>query len=151
MRVYSRPLRLIASVTLTSALAQVDENGQPTQYPLRGTCPLQCRIWVRETQVHMLENARHYLDDRDRKNMHHLAGGERPVSIIFVINRAGHIVSAKVEKSSGDAVLDKAALLMVRQADPVPLPPPSLTDENLDLRVSIQFNRAPSTSTRRPE
>jgi TonB family protein len=56
-----------------------------------------------------------------------------------VINRAGDIVSAKVWKSSGNVVLDKAALAMVRQADPVPLPPASLTDQQLTLRQDIDF------------
>jgi protein TonB len=91
----------------------------------------------------MLESTRHYLDGREglavSKHMHSLADREHQVRIRFVLNRAGDIVSAKVEKSSGDAVLHKAALAMVRQADPVPLPPPSLTDQQLILGLPIIF------------
>jgi TonB family protein len=131
---------VVMSATLASALAQVDENGQPIQY-------LSARwvliAWKREVSAHVLDNVRHYLAGREGlvvfENIR--AGREGLVRIRFVLNRAGHIVSAKVEKSSGDAVLDKAALAMVRQADPVPLPPPSITEQQLIVNVPIDFRK----------
>ncbi len=127
---------VIASLTLASALAQVGSNLQPTQRP---QCPnfvhaIQHRAWVRDLIVHLW------------KNMRHLPGRDGRVIIRFVLNRAGHTVSAKIEKSSGDAFLDNAALVMVRQADPVPLPPPCLTDQNLIVHVPLNFHSFPAPS-----
>jgi outer membrane biosynthesis protein TonB len=36
----------------------------------------------------------------------------------------------------------KAALALVQRADPVPLPPPVLTDQNLTFHVNIKFSPA---------
>lgn len=127
---------VIASLTLASAMAQEGPNLQPIQHP---QCPnwvhaFQHRAWVRELMVHLW------------KNMRYLPGRDGRVIIRFVLNRTGHTVSAKIEKSSGDAVLDKAALVMVRQADPVPLPPPCLTDQNLIVHVPLNFHSFPAPS-----
>jgi TonB family protein len=120
---------ILASVTFASALAQVDANLQPTQYPLspRWVRVFQHRAWVRELTLHLLKYTRHP------------NGREGTVVIRFVLNRAGHVVSAKVEKSSGDAVLDKAALETVRVADPLPPPPPLVTDQQLTCHLPIRF------------
>jgi protein TonB len=83
---------------------------------------------MRELMVHLWKNTR-LLPGRDGR-----------VIIRFVISRTGHAVSAIIEKSSGDAVLDKAALAMVRQAHPVPLPPPCLTDQNLIVHAPLNFH-----------
>ena len=49
------------------------------------------------------------------------------VKVGLVLNRRGHVVSATVVESSGDAAFDEAAISMVRRSDPVPPPPAELT------------------------
>jgi protein TonB len=44
--------------------------------------------------------------------------------IAFTIDAAGHVVSARILRSSGQADIDAETLAMVRRADPFPVPPP---------------------------
>lgn len=71
--------------------------------------------WVTELNFHL------------KKNLRYPAG--RPpqhidVIVRIVLDRTGHVVSAEVVKSAGDAAFDNAALAMIKRADPVPAPPP---------------------------
>jgi TonB family protein len=136
-------IAVIASFAFGSALAQVGEYGQPTQY---GAYPgvVEHYVWRRQLSIHVWKHSYEYMHDVDGQKLCKYLGGqkgvrERMASIIFVVNRMGHIVSAKVENSSGDAVVDKAALAMMRRADPVPLPPPLLTDQQLILHQHFNF------------
>ncbi len=47
----------------------------------------------------------------------------------FELDRIGHVLTARVERSSGDPAFDEAAIAMLRRADPVPVPPPLVADE----------------------
>ncbi len=58
----------------------------------------------------------------------------------FVLDRTGHVMSAEVAKSSGDAVFDDAALAWLRRADPLPAPPPQVADEGLSFTMPFTFN-----------
>jgi TonB family protein len=118
-RIFST-LTVVAPLTLASALAQEGPNLQPTE--MRETDNTEYRAWVRELTAHLLKNMTTLPRSRTGDRRH------GRVIIRFVLDRAGHIESARIEKSSGDPVLDTAALVRVRLADPVPLPPPSLTD-----------------------
>jgi TonB family protein len=51
----------------------------------------------------------------------------------------GHVISTSIEKGSGDAAFDEAALAMVRRSDPVPAPPPLIADEGLSFTVPVIF------------
>ena len=57
----------------------------------------------------------------------------------FRIDRLGHVVSMSVEKSSGDHAFDDAALDMVRKSDPLPAPPPLVTDQSLSFTIPVAF------------
>jgi len=57
----------------------------------------------------------------------------------FVLDRRGHVLSARIVKGSGDAAFDEAALAMVRRSDPVPLPPAAVADEGLDFTLPVSF------------
>jgi periplasmic protein TonB len=63
------------------------------------------------------------------------------VLVRFVLDRSGHLVSAKVEKSSGDTVIDEAALELLQRADPFPQPPPLVTSAELTVTAPIIFIR----------
>ena len=73
------------------------------------------------------------------KMLHYSYRHDALVVIQFVIDRSGDLVYAKIAKSSGDAVIDSAALATVRHARPLPAPPPSVTDEQLHITVPIRF------------
>ena len=61
------------------------------------------------------------------------------ISVRFTLDRRGHVLSVSLEKGSGDAAFDEAALAMVRRSDPVPTPPPLVADEGLSFTVPVIF------------
>jgi periplasmic protein TonB len=65
----------------------------------------------------------------------------RAVEIVvgFELDRRGHIVASRVERSSGDAAFDEAALAMLRRSDPVPAPPALVADEGLRFTLPVLF------------
>ncbi|MCJ2108530.1 energy transducer TonB [Methylobacterium sp. E-041] len=61
------------------------------------------------------------------------------VTLSFVLDQSGHVVSATVAKSSGEAAIDQAALTMMQRADPVPAPPASVAAKGLNFSLPIVF------------
>jgi len=47
-------------------------------------------------------------------------GASGTVMVLFELNRAGEVISSKVQKSSGNSVLDEAAIDILRRASPFP-------------------------------
>lgn len=64
---------------------------------------------------------------------------EGVVYLHFVMDRSGKVLSYQIDKSSGAALLDQAALDMIRRADPLPPIPDDIPDETLDLVVPVEF------------
>lgn len=58
--------------------------------------------------------------------------------VAFTLDRAGRLLSASIEQTSGNKMLDRLALRTVRTAAPFPPPPVSLPDDAL--RFSLAFN-----------
>jgi len=61
------------------------------------------------------------------------------VIVTFSIDRAGHLKSAAIAKSSGDQSFDAAALAMLKRSDPLPPPPASVADDDLTLTAPVDF------------
>jgi len=57
----------------------------------------------------------------------------------FVMDRSGRVLSSRVNQTSGQAVLDRAALDTVMRAQPLPSPPNEVRGERLELVVPIEF------------
>lgn len=57
------------------------------------------------------------------------------------VNRQGHVLYYVIEKSTGDAFLDSAAMSMVRASDPLPALPENYpgADDVLEFRVPVTF------------
>jgi periplasmic protein TonB len=62
------------------------------------------------------------------------------VIVNFVLDRAGHVLSSRVVKGSGDAAFDAAALAMLQRADPVPSPPSEVADQGLSFTLPVIFH-----------
>ena len=56
-----------------------------------------------------------------------------------VLNRAGAVVSAQLERSSGVASLDAEALALVPRAAPLPPPPPELPGNPVIMVIPVRF------------
>jgi len=57
----------------------------------------------------------------------------------FRLDRSGHLISMRIERASGVALLDRLALRAVKNAAPFPAPPADVPDAELDFTVSIDF------------
>lgn len=60
-------------------------------------------------------------------------------SVAFEIDRVGKVLQSKIKESSGDATLDRAAIETIERAQPLPVPPPSIADDDLHFTVPIVF------------
>ena len=61
------------------------------------------------------------------------------VTVQFVMNRSGIVLDARILKSSGISDLDRAALITVRSASPIPLPPNDFGGERLHFALPIEY------------
>ena len=60
--------------------------------------------------------------------------------VAFSIDRRGHVMSSRVVTTSGSVALDRAALDMVKRAQPFPPPPAALPGAEISLTVPVRFN-----------
>jgi TonB family protein len=86
--------------------------------------------WQKELMAH-LDRHKRYPTDR-------LAKGAE-ITVGFVLDRMGHVLSASIVKGSGDPAFDEAALSMVHRSDPVPPPPPLIADDGLSFTLPVIF------------
>ena len=66
-------------------------------------------------------------------------GVQGVVSLAFSIDRQGNVVSSRIVKSSGSALLDAEALDLIKRAAPLPPPPAEIADSELSFVVPIRF------------
>ena len=64
------------------------------------------------------------------------------VVVSLVLNRQGHVLSVGISESSGDPLFDEAAISAIHRSEPLPPPPPGLTDEQFSYSLPMKF-RAP--------
>lgn len=57
----------------------------------------------------------------------------------FTMDRKGRVLTFRLEKSSGYALLDEEALALIQRAQPLPVPPPAVPGDPLELVVPIEF------------
>lgn len=68
-------------------------------------------------------------------------GGGGTSSVAFTIDRAGRVLSARLIRSSGSAILDQEAVALARRASPVPAPPPNIGGGSIVLSVPVRFSQ----------
>jgi periplasmic protein TonB len=88
------------------------------------------QTWQKELAAHFNKYKR-YPSDRDMQ--------QAEVVVSFILDRAGHVLSAKIVKGSGDPSFDAAAMAMLARANPVPPPPPLVADEGLAFTLPVIF------------
>jgi protein TonB len=61
------------------------------------------------------------------------------VTVGFTVDRTGHVLSRRIEETSGSPALDEEALSMILRAQLPPFPD-SMTQPEIDLTVPIHFS-----------
>jgi protein TonB len=121
-----------AEATATPSSEAIPE-GPRSIAPVIGTGETARRVratWQKELSAH-LDKHKKYPSERSQK--------AAEIYVRFTLDRMGHVISTSIEKGSGDAAFDEAALAMVRRSDPVPAPPPLIADEGLSFTVPVIF------------
>jgi protein TonB len=68
------------------------------------------------------------------------ARGEHGVThVAFAIDRHGRLMNLRIIRGSGVAILDEETLAMIRRAQPLPVPPTDISDEQLSFTVPIRY------------
>lgn len=67
-------------------------------------------------------------------------GQQGVVQVTFRMNRQGRVLSARISRTSGSAMLDRAAIDNVKRAQPLPAIPDDMPGE-LELAVEVEFFR----------
>jgi protein TonB len=60
--------------------------------------------------------------------------------VVFVIDRAGHVLDCRLVGPTGHALLDQEALAMVARSDPFPAPPHTIKGERIELDAPVEFS-----------
>jgi len=68
------------------------------------------------------------------------ARGEHGVTqLAFSVDRAGHVHRARILRSSGSTLLDRATLALIARAQPLPPPPPQIRGGQIAIVVPIRY------------
>jgi protein TonB len=62
----------------------------------------------------------------------------------FIVDRNGKLVSRWLEESTGIAALDEESLAIVERAQPFPIPPPELGEDQLRMTIPLIFDARPA-------
>ncbi len=69
------------------------------------------------------------------------SGGHRAtVYLAFRVDRHGGVHHARIVRSSGSEIFDRATLEMIKRAAPVPAPPPEIPDSKLNIEIPIRYS-----------
>lgn len=69
----------------------------------------------------------------------HRRGEEGEAKLAFVLDRTGNVLESYIVSSSGSARLDRAALDMLKRAQPLPPFPDTLSQSTLKIEVPVSF------------
>lgn len=68
------------------------------------------------------------------------AAGEQGVAMLsFTVSRSGHVMGARLARSSGSSALDGETMAMIRRAEPLPSFPPEMTQGSASFTVPVRF------------
>jgi protein TonB len=116
-----------ASAPKPSAAARVKSTAAPTSST---GSSMSMATWRGQVMAHL---------NRRKRHPGGAAGGTASVS--FTIDRSGRVLSARLIRSSGSAILDREAVALARRASPVPAPPAGIGRSTVNLSVPVRFAR----------
>lgn len=104
--------------------------GAPRQSALQGPPPAAYAARLR----HHIEQFKLYPPQAKRRRI------EGEVLLSFQMDRQGRVLTSRIERGSGSADIDRAALAMLSDAQPLPRPPDSVAGEVLSLTFATRFS-----------
>jgi periplasmic protein TonB len=113
--------------------SEIIEQSTRSVAPVQGTGESPQRVratWQKELIAHFNRHKR-YPTDRSSQTAQ--------ILVSFVLDETGHVLSASIVLSSGDASFDEAALAMIRRSDPVPRPPSVVAQDGLSFTLPVIF------------
>jgi len=123
----------IASEDTAPPSSETIPEGPRSVAPQQGTGQSNQKIkatWQKELVAHLDRHKRYPAGETQQS---------AEIVVSFTLDRLGHVLSASIAKSSGNAAFDEAAIAMVRRSDPVPQPPAALADMTLSFTVPVIF------------
>jgi protein TonB len=84
--------------------------------------------------VATLERAKRYPDEAQSR------GEQGTAELAFSVDRRGGVHRARIVRSSGSSLLDRATLAMLQRATPLPPPPAELSGAEISIVVPIRYN-----------
>ena len=132
-------LKATASIESTASEATAPPSSTTIEESKRSVAPVQgigeaaqrVRVtWQKQLLLHL---------DRHKRYPAIATHRSAEITVSFVLDRSGHVMTASVAKGSGDPAFDDAALAMMKRADPVPPPPPPVADEGLTFTLPVIF------------
>lgn len=88
--------------------------------------------WHGRLQAHLESRKRYPRAAQSRRQ-------EGVATIRFVMDRQGNVLAAELGQSAGHSLLDEECLDLLQRAQPLPLPPPEVKGERVEVSVPIEF------------
>lgn len=88
--------------------------------------------WERSVVMHLSRHKRYPAGARSLRQ-------QGSVSVVFTMDRQGHVIAARVLVSSGSPLLDEEATAVLKRASPLPAPPATVGGATFELVLPIQF------------
>ena len=89
--------------------------------------------WQKSLHLHLNKNKKYPTEARNK-------AVQGVVTVTFMLDRTGKLVSSSVTKSSGSTLLDEEALAALERASPFPAPPDEYPGEQPSFTIPIKFN-----------
>ena len=67
-------------------------------------------------------------------------GQQGTAELQFTVDRNGHVMSARLQRGSGYALLDEETLALIRRAQPLPRPPGDVGGHDFTFTVPVRFS-----------
>jgi protein TonB len=120
---------------LPSEAPSISQPAAPSTSPLssKEVTPNSATLEFRNTMLRHIAKYQRYPKDAERRRL------QGTVHAVFSVSRDGRVLGAWVKTSSGEAVLDKAAIDTIRRAQPLPIIPSVLPDP-IKIELALGFD-----------
>jgi periplasmic protein TonB len=104
----------------------------PISAPPAPPAPHVLPSWQAQVMAHLERRKRYPRGAQFRRE-------EGTARVRFVIDRAGVVLSFRLEGSSGSAELDQETLSLIERASPLPPPPPEIARDHMEMVAPVKF------------